>query len=137
MFKRKAEFLMAVDVEVDYTPMERPSESTESAQHFARAPGPWSGIIDRGMSEPVETSFLGRRALSRGKCAALCASPGPVARDLSVPEVAPVGEDHCRAGVLDGVDDVLVPLGAAGLDDCLHAGIERGPRAVGEREERV
>jgi secondary thiamine-phosphate synthase enzyme len=34
------------------------------------------------MGEPVEGSFLGGRALSREKCAALCASPGPVARDL-------------------------------------------------------
>ena len=34
------------------------------------------------MGGPVQATSLGWRALSRGKCAALCASPGPVARDL-------------------------------------------------------
>jgi CBS domain-containing protein len=33
------------------------------------------------MGGPFDASFLGYRAFSRGKCAALCASPGPVARD--------------------------------------------------------
>jgi len=38
--------------------------------------------IDRGKGGPVGASFLGKRAFGRGKCEALCASPGPVARDL-------------------------------------------------------
>ena len=36
---------------------------------------------DRGMGEPVRVSSRESRVLSRGKCEALCASPGPVARD--------------------------------------------------------
>jgi hypothetical protein len=41
-----------------------------------------SAAFDHGKGEPVEQSFLVRRAFSRGTCEALCASPGPVARDL-------------------------------------------------------
>ena len=35
------------------------------------------------MGGPIEASFFGLRALSRGKCEALCASLGPVARNHS------------------------------------------------------
>jgi hypothetical protein len=45
------------------------------------------------MGGPVNTSFLGRRAFSRGKCEALCASPGPVARDLPLGQL----DDHSFA----------------------------------------
>src|SRR5262245_66271395 len=55
----------------------------------------------------------------------------------SVAEMAPVREDHRRAGFFDRVDDVLVTLGAAWLDERRDAGLESHARAVREREERV
>src|SRR5438093_1186855 len=36
-----------------------------------------------GKGEPFEPLFVASCVLSRGKCEALCASPGPVARDLT------------------------------------------------------
>ena len=58
-------------------------------------------------------------------------------RRRSVLEVPAVREDHADPGGVGGLDDLHVALGSAGLDDRRHAGLDRGLRAVGEREERV
>src|SRR5919202_646677 len=86
----------------------------------------------------------------------LCTPPPPRAATLSPgpdrPPAAPThahprgptterraaaGEDHRRAGRPNRVRPLVVPLRAAGLDDCRHTRLERGAGAVGEREERV
>ena len=64
---------------------------------------------------------------------ARAAAPAP----SSVPEVPAPGEDHRGAGGFDRVDHVGVALRAARLDQRRHARVEREPRAVREREERV
>jgi len=61
----------------------------------------------------------------------------PAPNELLVTEVAPAGEDHRRAGRADGLDDLVVSLGAARLDDPRHARVERCLRPVREWEERV
>ena len=65
--------------------------------------------------------------------AAAATQPAP----SSVPEVPAPGEDHRGAGTLDRLDHVRVALRAARLDQRGHARVEREPRAVREREERV
>src|ERR1700761_2831653 len=69
------------------------------------------------------------------------------ARDLSLPyscwrdelvkEVALVREVHGHARGFCSFDHLLVPGGAAGLDDCTNAGVDQDLRAIREREERV
>src|SRR6266496_680216 len=52
-------------------------------------------------------------------------------------KVASSGEDHSGAPGPDRLENLVVPPGAAWLDDRCDAGVERQPRAVGEREERI
>ena len=59
-----------------------------------------------------------------------------MARSL-VPEVAPAGEDHRGADLLDRRDHLCVALRAARLNDRLDARHQGGLRAVGEGEEGV
>src|SRR5438105_218149 len=54
-----------------------------------------------------------------------------------VPEVTLSGEDHRRAGLVDGGQDLLVADGAARLDDGRDARVQAHRRAVREGEERV
>src|ERR1041384_1100940 len=55
----------------------------------------------------------------------------------SVAEVPPAREDHSRFRALDDLDDLRVPLGAAGLDDRRDAAGERLLGTVREREEGI
>src|ERR1700730_12854553 len=54
-----------------------------------------------------------------------------------VPEMAGRRKDHGNAVVVRGLDDLLVPHRAAGLDDRGGAGLDGGQKPVSEREERV
>jgi hypothetical protein len=55
----------------------------------------------------------------------------------SVLEVPAVREDHRDAGLVGGLHDLGIALGAARLDDAGRARVDRELRPVGEREERV
>ena len=52
-------------------------------------------------------------------------------------EVAPAGEHHREAALVDRRDHFLVADRPARLDDRPNARLDRDLRAVGEREERV
>jgi hypothetical protein len=54
-----------------------------------------------------------------------------------VPEVAVLGEDHRDIALLAGLDHLGVAFGAAGLDHCGGAGLDRQLGTVGEGEEGV
>ena len=77
-----------------------------------------------------------RRAASGPSGSSRCRIRSTILR-ASVAKVPAPGEDHRGAGALDRLDHVEVALRAARLDERGHAGIERQPRPVGEREERV
>jgi len=54
-----------------------------------------------------------------------------------VPEMAHSGEDHGKASVVGGLDDVIVLEGPAGLDNRCGACLCRREKAIGEGEEGV
>jgi inner membrane transporter RhtA len=62
---------------------------------------------------------------------------GPTRVHRSVAEVPAPREHHRGADALDRFDHVEVALRAAGLDEGVHALLERQPGSVGEGEERV
>ena len=54
-----------------------------------------------------------------------------------MPEMPHAGEHHGDAGVVGGLDHLVVAHRAAGLDDGGGAGLDRHQQTVGERKERV
>ena len=88
---------------------------------------------------PADAQPGGERAVRRDAQQADAPSIDELQRSRPrlVLEVAAVREDHRDAGGVGGLDDLVVALRAARLDDRRDARVDRELRAVGEREEGV